>query len=114
MAFRAEQEPLNCAWFWRIGEVHPPRNQIACCPLVSYQAWMAILRPRCALPFPRDLKQRRLGKVAADKLNRKRQTARGKAAHHSERGVASDIERRASLPRVGPLDLFGIIDTARR
>src|SRR6516165_5408137 len=75
---------------------------------------MAIVCPRRALPLPRDLKQGCLGKIVADKLNRKRQTTRRKAAHHSERGVASDIERRASLPWVGALDLFGIIDTAWR
>jgi len=43
-----------------------------------------------------------------------RQTAGGKTAHHGERGVAGDIERRASLPRVGALDLFGVVDRAGR
>src|SRR6516162_2483385 len=111
MAFRAEEEPLNCARFSRIGEVHPTRYQIARRPLVSYQAWMAIVCPSCALSFPRDLKQRCLGKIVAHELHRQRQTTGRKTAHHRERGMAGDIERRASLTRISALDRRRVIDT---
>src|SRR5215472_7085844 len=83
-------------------------------PLHSHYGWMLILRTSRALPLPRDLKQCRLCEIPANKLHRQRQTAGRKATHHRERRMAGDIERRASLPRIGALDRFGVIDTAGR
>jgi hypothetical protein len=45
------------------------------CRLVLHQGWMLLVRASRALPFPRDLKELRLIKVAAHELRRYRQTA---------------------------------------